>query len=123
MHSWTRLCEIRRLSCHRPTVRETGIHVCLLSEVLAWFCERVDTVLLDQEDYTFTNEFCAAMGNVYPSEEERMVDINHRLSEYFGEAMSGISGMTGSWRNDGGVMVTCGSAQSTLWQSCSEVQK
>jgi hypothetical protein len=110
MHSWTRLCEILRLSCHRPTVRETSIHVCLLSDVQAWFCERVDTILLDQEDYTFTNEFCTAMGNVYPSEEERTEDINHRLSEYFGEPMSGISGMTGSWRNDVGVMVTCGSS-------------
>jgi hypothetical protein len=90
MHSWTRLCEILRLSCHRPTVRETSIHVCLLSDVQAWFCERVDTILLDQEDYTFTNEFCTAMSNVYPSEEERTVDINHRLSEYFGEPIGHI---------------------------------
>jgi hypothetical protein len=108
-HSWSRLYKDIHLSCHRPTVRETGIHVSLLSVPLAKFCEHVRSVSLERSDFTFTKEFCAAMGNVFPSEEARQVEINSRLSHYFGVGVQRVSGERGDWRNDGGLMVDCGS--------------
>jgi hypothetical protein len=106
-HSWARQYQNLYMKAHRPTAAESGIHVSLISPILGQFCQNVDTINLDRQDYAFCAEFCGAMSGAFESEEARMTVANLLLEGYFRKPIQRLSGQSGQWRTGGSIVAVC----------------
>jgi uncharacterized protein YerC len=113
-HSWARQYQNLYMKAHRPTVAESGIHVSLISSILGQFCQNVDTINLDRQDYAFCAEFCGVMCGTFESEEARMTVANLLLEGYFSKPIQRLSGQSGQWRTGGSIVTVCGACSDLL---------